>query len=115
MYGTERILVAGACDWGPSDPVAMPKFVLEMRRRGHSEEEINQIVYENPIAFLRQSPRFEIPKELTPLPSPPPQGGRGQDVASSQERRGGPSSPAGEGWDEEEEHLQRAPQWVDQV
>ncbi len=78
MYGTDRILVAGACDWGPSDPVAMPKFVLEMRRRGHSEETINRIVYENPIAFLRQSPRFEIPAELTPLPSSPPQGGRGQ-------------------------------------
>ena len=36
-YGPDRICVAGACDWGPSEPVAVPKFALEMRRRGHSE------------------------------------------------------------------------------
>ncbi len=26
-YGPDRICVAGACDWGPSDPVAVPRFV----------------------------------------------------------------------------------------
>ena len=34
-YGPDRICVAGACDWGPSDPIAVPKFMLEMRRRRH--------------------------------------------------------------------------------
>src|SRR5690606_3129735 len=31
-FGPDRILVAGACDWGPSEPIAVPKFIMEMRR-----------------------------------------------------------------------------------
>jgi hypothetical protein len=62
MYGPERIYVASACDWGPSIPVAMPQFVLEMRRRRHTEQLIRKVVFETPIEFLRQSPKFEIPE-----------------------------------------------------
>ncbi|MDP9365829.1 MAG: TatD family hydrolase [Chloroflexota bacterium] len=61
-YGSERICVASACDWGPSDPTAVPRFVLEMRRRGHDEELIHKIVFNNPAAFLGQSPKFELPR-----------------------------------------------------
>ena len=60
-YGPDRILVAGACDWGPSEPLAVPKFVMEMRRRKHPESLIERVVLENPIAFLRQSPKFKVP------------------------------------------------------
>jgi hypothetical protein len=60
-YGPDRILVAGACDWGPSDPVAVPRFVMEMRRRKHSEDLIQRVVLENPIRFLGQSPKFRVP------------------------------------------------------
>ena len=63
MYGSERICVASACDWGPSQPIAMPHFVLEMRRRGHSERLIRKIVYDNPIEFLSQSPKFRLTPE----------------------------------------------------
>jgi uncharacterized protein len=59
-YGTERICVASACDWGPSDPTAVPRFAMEMRRRGHSDELIREIVFENPKAFLSQSPKFSL-------------------------------------------------------
>ena len=59
-FGVERICVAGACDWGPSDPIAVPRLILEMRRRRHSEELINRLVYENPVSFLSQSPKFRI-------------------------------------------------------
>jgi predicted metal-dependent TIM-barrel fold hydrolase len=61
-YGTERICVASACDWGPSDPLAVPRFIMEMRRRGHGEELIRTIVYDNPIAFLGQSAHFRLPR-----------------------------------------------------
>ncbi len=61
-YGSERVCVASACDWGPSDPTAVPRFVLEMRRRGHDEELIRKIVFDNPAAFLGQSPKFELPR-----------------------------------------------------
>lgn len=60
MHGAERICVASACDWGASEPVAIPQFVLEMRRRGHPERLIRKVVYENPIAFLGQSPKFQL-------------------------------------------------------
>lgn len=60
MYGSERICVASACDWGPSEPIAVPQFMLEMRRRGHSEDLIYKIVYENPVEFLSQSAKFRL-------------------------------------------------------
>src|SRR5262249_9214711 len=59
-HGADRICVASACDWGPSEPVAIPHFVLEMRRRGHPEHLIRKVVYENPVAFLGQSPKFNL-------------------------------------------------------
>ena len=61
QYGPDRILVAGACDWGPSEPLAVPKFVIEMRRRRHSEELIQRVVFDNPVRFLSQSPKFRTP------------------------------------------------------
>lgn len=66
-YGTERVCVASACDWGPSDPLAVPRFIMEMRRRGHDEELIRTIVYDNPIAFLSRSAHFRVPRERTEL------------------------------------------------
>ena len=63
-FGSDRILVAGACDWGPSDPVAVPRFVLEMRRRRHPEELIQKVVWDNPVRFLSQSVNFRIQPAL---------------------------------------------------
>lgn len=63
-YGTDRICVASACDWGPSEPVAVPLFALEMRRRGHSRELINHIILENPASFLGQSPKFKLNRDV---------------------------------------------------
>ncbi|MEW4528753.1 TatD family hydrolase [Maioricimonas sp. JC845] len=59
-YGDERIMVNSAGDWGPSNPLAVPDFIQEMRRRGHSEEKISKVVYENPLEFFRQCSRFEF-------------------------------------------------------
>lgn len=63
MRGLERICIASACDWGPSVPVAVPQFVLAMRRRGHPDSLIRQVVYGNPAEFLGQSPKFRLPAE----------------------------------------------------
>ena len=62
-YGTDRICVASACDWGPSLPDAVPHFALAMRRRGHAAALIDSIIYGNPIAFLGQSPKFDVGAE----------------------------------------------------
>jgi predicted metal-dependent TIM-barrel fold hydrolase len=58
MVGTERLLVNSAGDWGKSDPLAVPEFILEMRRRGHAEDVIRKVVHDNPLAFFRQSKRW---------------------------------------------------------
>jgi hypothetical protein len=65
MYGTARIMANSAGDWGKSDPMAVPDFILEMKRRGHPESVIKQIVYDNPLAFFSQSVRWS----KAPLPS----------------------------------------------
>ena len=60
MYGTERLLVNSAGDWGPSKPTAVPDFIMEMRSRGHAFEAIQQVVLENPMQFFGQSPNFKL-------------------------------------------------------
>ena len=58
MYGSDRIMVNSAGDWGHSDPLAVPELIFEMKSRGHDEALIHKIVYENPLAFFSQSERF---------------------------------------------------------
>jgi predicted metal-dependent TIM-barrel fold hydrolase len=60
MYGPDRLLVNSAGDWGPSKPTAVPDFILEMRRRGHSESFIRRVVFDNPIEFFSQSKGFDF-------------------------------------------------------
>ncbi|HUE73470.1 MAG TPA: TatD family hydrolase [Pirellulaceae bacterium] len=63
-YGAERLMVNSAGDWGPSKPTAVPDFIMEMRRRKHSESLIRKIVYDNPLAFFSQSQNFRfVPRE----------------------------------------------------
>ncbi len=59
QFGSERLMVNSAGDWGPSKPTAVPDFIFEMRSRGHSESLIRKIVYENPLEFFRQSEHFD--------------------------------------------------------
>ena len=59
-YGTERLCVNSAGDWGPSKPTAVPDFIIEMRRRGHAESVIRKIVYDNPLEFFAQSKNFNF-------------------------------------------------------
>ncbi len=56
----ERIWMNSACDWGVSDPLAVPKTMLEMKRRGWSPEMIRKATFDNPATFMRQNPRFKL-------------------------------------------------------
>jgi predicted metal-dependent TIM-barrel fold hydrolase len=58
-YGRERLWLNSACDWGVSDPLAVPKTALEMKRRGHLTAAIDKVIFQNPKKFLRQSPNFK--------------------------------------------------------
>ncbi len=61
MYGTERIWINSAGDWGVSDPLAVPRCQVELRRRGHTEDLVRRVSLENPKTFLSQSPKFAVP------------------------------------------------------
>lgn len=61
MYGSERLWINSAGDWGHSDPLAVPKAILEMRRRGHTRQTVERISFGNPAEFLGQSERFKAP------------------------------------------------------
>lgn len=58
MYGTDRIWINSAGDWGPSDPLSVPKCRVEMKRRGHPLETIEKVSFGNPMTFLKQCDRF---------------------------------------------------------
>jgi hypothetical protein len=62
-YGTERILVNSAADWGVSDPLKVPKTAQRMREAGIPEAQIRAVVWDNPAAFFGQSGRLELPGE----------------------------------------------------
>lgn len=59
-YGTEKMLINSAADWGVSDPLLVPKTVLAMRKAGMDEEEIQRVVWNNPLEFFAQSGRISL-------------------------------------------------------
>ncbi|MCP5518767.1 MAG: TatD family hydrolase [Verrucomicrobiales bacterium] len=59
-YGSERLWVNSACDWGVSVPLNVPNTGLEMRRRGWETAAIDRVLYQNPVRFLNQSGRFPL-------------------------------------------------------
>lgn len=59
-YGAERMVVNSAADWGSSDPLAVPRAAVAMRRAGIAEHDIERIVWSNPISFFGQSRRLSI-------------------------------------------------------
>ena len=60
MVGDERITVNSAGDWGPSNPLAVQDFIVEMRSRGHAESKIRKVVCDNPLRFFAQCLRFSF-------------------------------------------------------
>lgn len=62
VYGSDRLWMNSACDWGVSIPLAVPRTALEMRKRGHSWEAVDKLIYQNPARFLGQNPRFKLPQ-----------------------------------------------------
>jgi predicted metal-dependent TIM-barrel fold hydrolase len=60
-YGSQRIWMNSACDWGISDPLAVPKAALEMKKRGYLAKAIENVVFHNPRRFLSQNRKFSVP------------------------------------------------------
>jgi len=59
-YGTDRMILNSACDWGKSDPLKVPKTAAMMKTSGFSDEEIDKVVWQNPVNFFAQSGRLDV-------------------------------------------------------
>jgi predicted metal-dependent TIM-barrel fold hydrolase len=58
-YGTERIMIHSAADWGISDPLSVALTAREMRKEGEfSINDIEKVTFYNAYEFFRQSPSF---------------------------------------------------------
>lgn len=57
-YGTERIMIHSAADWGVSDPLSVALTAREMRRAGFSTNEIERVTFYNAYEYFKQSPHF---------------------------------------------------------
>ncbi len=58
-YGTERMVVNSAADWGKSDPLKVPKTAEAMRAAGFSQADIERVVFENPVCYFEQSGKLD--------------------------------------------------------
>ncbi|MGW4241382.1 TatD family hydrolase [Nocardia sp. NPDC004722] len=63
-YGTERILVNSAADWGRSDPLKTHKTGLAMLAAGFSEFDVDTVLWRNPVEFYGQSGRLLLDDEI---------------------------------------------------
>ncbi|MEX2601559.1 MAG: TatD family hydrolase [Balneolaceae bacterium] len=58
QYGTKRIFIDSAADWGHSDPLGVPKTAQLMLKRGIPEEDVRKVSYENALEAYGQSGQF---------------------------------------------------------
>lgn len=66
-YGSERIMVNSAADWGISDPLAVPKTAALMKIKGISDEDIRIVTYQNAIDAFAQSGQIDVADFESPM------------------------------------------------
>lgn len=66
-HGTERMIVDGSADWGVSDPVSMAKVAAVMQQDGHDAAVIQALMFDNPMRFYGQSPKWKPDLNLKPV------------------------------------------------
>nr|WP_026365369.1 TatD family hydrolase [Promicromonospora sukumoe] len=54
-HGTDRMIVNSAADWGRSDPLKTVRTGQEMLAAGFSDDDVDQVLWRNPVAFYDQS------------------------------------------------------------
>ncbi len=67
QYGTEKMVVNSAADWGVSDPLKVPKTAQAMLDAGFSKADVEKVTFNNPINFFAQSGRISIDMVKKPL------------------------------------------------
>lgn len=69
-YGTERMIINSAADWGRSDPLKVFRTAQAMLAAGFSDDDVDRVVWRNPVEFFGQSGRLLVddlePDDLDP-------------------------------------------------
>ena len=66
-YGIDRILVNSAADWGRSDPLKTVRTGEAMLRAGFSHDDVDTVLWHNPVTFYAQSGRLFLDDPPVPL------------------------------------------------
>lgn len=65
-YGSERVIIDSAADWGLSDPLAVPKTAQLMVQKGLPEDQVTAVCYGNALKAYGQSGEMHEDDWLTP-------------------------------------------------
>ncbi|MGF1515976.1 MAG: TatD family hydrolase [Elainellaceae cyanobacterium] len=68
QYGSDRIIVDSAADWGMSDPLAVPKTAQLMLESGIFEAAVKAVCYQNALSAYGQSGEMAEDDWLSPAP-----------------------------------------------
>jgi uncharacterized protein len=60
QYGTERMMINSAADWGRSDVLKVAKTVTQMRDAGFDDAAIETLVWDNPVELYAMSGRLDL-------------------------------------------------------
>ncbi|SNT38936.1 hypothetical protein SAMN05421812_105226 [Asanoa hainanensis] len=60
QFGTERVLVNSAADWGKSDPLLTRETADLMLASGFSDDDVDLVFWRNPVAFYGQSGKLDL-------------------------------------------------------
>ena len=63
-WGLEQVLVNSSADWGVSDPCSLPKVARFMLQQGFTAQQVQQLLFDNPLAFYSQCDKFKPNLEL---------------------------------------------------
>ncbi len=65
-YGGDRIIIDSACDWGVSNPLAVPKTAQLAIQNGVSKEVVEKVCYKNALHAYGQRGQFNEIDWLNP-------------------------------------------------
>ncbi len=61
--GLERVMINSAADWGRSDPLKTLKVGRAMLAGGFSEDDVDRVLWRNPVEFFAQSGRLLLDQD----------------------------------------------------
>jgi uncharacterized protein len=65
-FGTERVLVNSAADWGRSDPLLTRETADLMLASGFTDDDVDLVFWRNPVEFYGQSGKLELDDDAAP-------------------------------------------------